>query len=86
MVKCNKKAQLLRLYNRILSGILALLGFAPCSDENEAGEIVPMYGMPSSVYKAKAKANTTTMAIDIAASDKNSVYILNTDKKDKHAV
>lgn len=85
MAKGYKKAEWLRLYNRVLSGILALLGFAPCTDEDEVGGIVPMYGMPSSIYKTKAK--TTAMALDnTVVSGKKSVYVLDTDKKEKHAV
>lgn len=43
--------------NKALSGLLALLGFNSYSDEDEVNEVIPMYGMPSSVYKQKRKSS-----------------------------
>lgn len=50
-----KKTKWLRISNKALSGILFLLGFRQHPEENEAGEVIPMYGMPASVYKTKNK-------------------------------
>ena len=52
---------LLLLSNKFLSGMLALIGYAPCVDKDEADVIVPMYGMPSSVYKVKDKADADSV-------------------------
>lgn len=50
-----KKTKWLQISNKALSGILFLLGFRQHPEENEAGEVIPMYGMPASVYKSKNK-------------------------------
>lgn len=47
MKQKNWKAMRLHLYNRCLTGLLSVLGYAPCSDKNEeAAAIAPMYGTP----------------------------------------
>lgn len=77
------KAKWLYLNNKILSGLLVLMGFASHSDEDEVDAIVPMYGMPSSIYKMKEKTDAIT--VDTPVTEEN-VYILNTEKRKKHAI
>ena len=51
-----RKNSRLLIGNRLLSGVLFLLGFSSSElDENEKKEVVPMYGMPASIYKNKKK-------------------------------
>ena len=55
-MKKRKNSRLL-ISNRLLSGVLFLLGFSSSElDVNERMEVVPMYGMPASVYKDKKKS------------------------------
>lgn len=56
------KVMLLLLSNKILSGFLAMMGYAPCGDNDEVDSIVPMYGMPSSVYRPRKKAGAVKKA------------------------
>lgn len=77
------KAKWLYWNNKILSGLLALMGFASCSDEDEVDAIVPMYGMPSSIYKIMDK--TDAMTVETSVPEEN-VYLLNTEKRKKHAI
>lgn len=52
-----RKTSRLLISNHLLSGVLFLLGFpSPERDVNEREEVVPMYGMPVSIYKDKEKA------------------------------
>lgn len=51
-----RRLKWLHISNKALSGLLALLGFNSYSDEDEVSGIIPMYGMPSSVYKRKSKS------------------------------
>ena len=47
MMKRNWKAMRLLLCNKCLTGLLSVLGYSPCSDENEEPDMVaPMYGTP----------------------------------------
>lgn len=84
MAKSEWKTRWLLLSNKILSGLLALIGFAPHSDEDEVSTIVPMYGMPSSVYKTRQKAQGNTAARPVATQP--TTYLLITEKEKKHAV
>ncbi len=52
-----KRTKWLHFCNKALSGVLFLLGFGSSSEENEMDEVIPMYGMPASIYKEKAKKN-----------------------------
>ncbi|RGN47076.1 MULTISPECIES: hypothetical protein [unclassified Bacteroides] len=85
MIKKSCKAKWLHLYNKMLSGLLALMGFGSCSDEDEVNEIVPMYGMPASIYKAKDKS--AEVASDTMICESGETYILNTlNERKNHAV
>lgn len=77
------KAKRLYLYNKILSGFLVLMGFSSCSDEDEVDAIIPMYGMPASIYKIKDKADVVTVEASATAAN---IYVLNTEKRKKHAI
>lgn len=50
--------------NKILSSIIIAIGYAPHTDKDkdEVDIIVPMYGMPSSVYKKKEATATQAQA------------------------
>ena len=50
------RTQWLQWQNKILSGIISAMGYAPHADKDEIDIIVPMYGMPSSVYKKMEEA------------------------------
>lgn len=52
-MKRGKKQKLL-VYNGLMSGVLALLGFASC-DENGTGTMRCEYGVPYSKYEIKGK-------------------------------
>lgn len=45
--------------HRLLSGVLVLLGFSACSDNNE-GNLMCEYGSPSVSYQVKGKVTTAT--------------------------
>ena len=52
----------LRLANRLLSGLLLLLGFGSCNDEKN---MLTAYGMPYSTFEVKGKVTQTTTGLPV---------------------
>lgn len=64
-----KKSKWNRMFNRVLSGLLVLLGFSACSDYQKDNDITCMYGTPTARHEIKGK---------VVTADKEKVSISNT--------
>lgn len=58
-MKTERKARWLRLGNRLLSGVLLLLGFDSCDSVGIGGDIPCEYGMPYVNFELKGKVTDT---------------------------
>lgn len=64
-----KKSKWNRMFNRILSGLLVLLGFSACSDfQDDDDVVICMYGTPTARHEIKGK---------VVTADKDKVSIPN---------
>ena len=75
------RAHWLQWQNKMLAGIIKAMGYAPHADKDEIDLIVPMYGMPSCVYKKKEEA---TAALPLPAA--GPCPRIQPEKERKHAV